>query len=96
VLTELGVGHRANHRPAALSGGEQQRVAIAMAVVNEPALILADEPTGELDRSSEALVLDLLDQARADHGSALLVVTHSDEVAAHATRVVRMEDGVCQ
>jgi putative ABC transport system ATP-binding protein len=96
VLTELGVGHRTHHRLAALSGGEQQRVAIAMAVVNEPALILADEPTGELDHSSEGLVLDLIDRARRGRGSALLVVTHSDEVAARASRIVRMEDGACR
>jgi putative ABC transport system ATP-binding protein len=95
LLDELGLGHRSSHRPAALSGGEQQRVGIAVALVNDPAVILADEPTGELDRASEALVLDQLDRARRARGSALLIVTHSEEIAARADRVVRMEDGVC-
>jgi ABC-type lipoprotein export system ATPase subunit len=95
LLDELGLGHRSTHRPAALSGGEQQRVGIAVALVNHPAVILADEPTGELDRASEALVLDQLDRARRARGSALLIVTHSEEIAARADRVVRMEDGIC-
>jgi putative ABC transport system ATP-binding protein len=95
LLDELGLRHRSTHRPAALSGGEQQRVGIAVALVNDPAVILADEPTGELDHASEALVLDQLDRARQARGSALLVVTHSEEIAARADRVVRMEDGVC-
>jgi putative ABC transport system ATP-binding protein len=95
LLDELGLGHRSSHRPAALSGGEQQRVGIAVALVNDPAVILADEPTGELDRASEALVLDQIDRARRARGSALLIVTHSEEIAARADRVVRMEDGVC-
>jgi putative ABC transport system ATP-binding protein len=96
LLEELGLRARANHRPAALSGGEQQRVGIAIALVNDPVLLLADEPTGELDRRSEGLVLDQLDASRRSRGCALLVVTHSEDVAAHATRVVRMEDGVCR
>jgi putative ABC transport system ATP-binding protein len=95
LLDELGLGHRSSHRPAALSGGEQQRVGIAVALVNDPAVILADEPTGELDRASEALVLDQIDRARRARGSALLIVTHSEEIAARADRVVRMEDGIC-
>jgi putative ABC transport system ATP-binding protein len=95
LLEELGLKSRAGHRPAALSGGEQQRVGIASALVNDPALILADEPTGELDRASERLVLDQLDRSRKTRGCALLVVTHSEEIAAAATRVLRMEDGVC-
>ncbi len=96
LLDELGLGSRAHHRPAALSGGEQQRVAVAIALANEPALVLADEPTGELDRTSEGLVLDQLEGARQARGCALVVVTHSEEVAARAQRVVRMEDGVCR
>jgi putative ABC transport system ATP-binding protein len=96
LLTTLGLGHRFAHRPSQLSGGEQQRVAVAAALVNEPAVVLADEPTGELDRAGEALVLDQIERARAEHGCALMVVTHSKEVAARAGRVVRMEDGVCR
>jgi putative ABC transport system ATP-binding protein len=95
LLEDLGLGNRANNRPSALSGGEQQRVAVAAALVNEPALLLADEPTGELDRASEALVLDVLETARAQHRCALMIVTHSEEVAARAARVVRMQNGVC-
>jgi putative ABC transport system ATP-binding protein len=96
LLDELGLKTRANHRPAALSGGEQQRVGIAIAIVNDPSLILADEPTGELDQASEHLVLEQLDRSRKARGSALLVVTHSEEIARAATRVLRMEDGTCQ
>jgi putative ABC transport system ATP-binding protein len=95
LLEDLGLAARANHRPSALSGGEQQRVAVAAALINEPALLLADEPTGELDRASETLVLDVLETARQRHKCALMIVTHSEEVAARAGRVVRMENGVC-
>jgi ABC-type lipoprotein export system ATPase subunit len=95
LLEDLGLANRANNRPGALSGGEQQRVAVAAALVNEPALLLADEPTGELDRASEALVLDVLEAAREQHGCALMIVTHSEEVAARAARVVRMHNGSC-
>jgi putative ABC transport system ATP-binding protein len=95
LLEDLGLANRANNRPSALSGGEQQRVAVAAALVNEPALLLADEPTGELDRASETLVLDVLEAARAQHGCALMIVTHSEEVAARAARVVRMQNGAC-
>jgi ABC-type lipoprotein export system ATPase subunit len=96
LLDDLGLSNRAGNRPSALSGGEQQRVAVAAALVNEPALLLADEPTGELDRASEALVLDVLETARQRHGCALMIVTHSEEVAARAGRVVRMHNGACQ
>src|SRR6202011_6158036 len=96
LLDELGLKTRVNHRPAALSGGEQQRVGIAIAIVNDPSLILADEPTGELDQASEHFVLEQLDRSRKTRGSPLLVVTHSEEIARAATRVLRMEDGTCQ
>ncbi len=95
LLDDLGLANRGANLPSALSGGEQQRVAVAVALANEPALLLADEPTGELDRASEGLVLEVLDSARERHGCALLVVTHSDEVAARAGRVVRMSNGTC-
>ena len=96
LLDDLGLAARAGNRPSELSGGEQQRVAVAAALINEPVLLLADEPTGELDRASEALVLDVLEKARQKHGCALMIVTHSEEVAARAGRVVRMENGVCR
>lgn len=95
LLDDLGLAARANHLPSELSGGEQQRVAVAAALINEPALLLADEPTGELDRASETLVLDVLETARHARKCALMIVTHSEEVAARAGRVVRMENGVC-
>ena len=96
LLDDLGLAARAGNRPSELSGGEQQRVAVAAALINEPVLLVADEPTGELDRASEALVLDVLEKARQKHGCALMIVTHSEEVAARAGRVVRMENGVCR
>lgn len=96
LLDDLGLPARAGNRPSELSGGEQQRVAVAAALINEPVLLVADEPTGELDRVSEALVLDVLERARQKHGCALMIVTHSEEVAARAGRVVRMENGVCR
>jgi len=96
LLEDLGLAGREANRPNALSGGEQQRVAVAAALINEPALLLADEPTGELDRTSEALVLNVLQSARERHGCALMIVTHSEEVAARSGRVVRMENGVCR
>jgi putative ABC transport system ATP-binding protein len=96
LLDDLGLAARAGNRPSELSGGEQQRVAVAAALINQPVLLVADEPTGELDRASEALVLDVLETARQKHGCALMIVTHSEEVAARSGRVVRMENGVCR
>jgi ABC-type lipoprotein export system ATPase subunit len=96
LLRDLGLEDRAGNRPSELSGGEQQRVAVAAALINEPVLLVADEPTGELDRASEALVLDVLEKAQQKHGCALMIVTHSEEVAARSGRVVRMENGVCR
>jgi putative ABC transport system ATP-binding protein len=93
ALEMFGLGSRASHRPAALSGGEQQRVAIAAAFARAAPLVLADEPTGELDAANEAIVLDALRQLRAERGSTVVVVTHSQRVAATADRVVEMRDG---
>ncbi len=92
LLESLGVAARASDLPARLSGGEQQRVALARAVVNEPAVVLADEPTGNLDSRAAAEVVDLLDDLRAS-GPAVLLVTHDARVAARADRVLRMHDG---
>jgi putative ABC transport system ATP-binding protein len=88
----VGLGHRLGHRPAQLSGGERQRVAIARALVNDPLLILADEPTGNLDEGTSREILDLF-RALHDEGRTLVVVTHSDEVASGAERVIRLRDG---
>jgi putative ABC transport system ATP-binding protein len=92
ALTAVGLEHRLEHRPDQLSGGERQRVAIARAVVMGPKLLLADEPTGNLDRSSAAEVMDLL-QAMNREGLTLIVVTHDTAVARRAKRVIHMEDG---
>ncbi|MEA2665430.1 MAG: putative transport system ATP-binding protein [Candidatus Eremiobacteraeota bacterium] len=92
VLREVGLGERMHHRPGALSGGQQQRVAIARALVNEPALLLADEPTGELDSRTAEHVLELLSALNA-RGQTLIVVTHSEAVWRRARRVIRLADG---
>ncbi|MFN7020205.1 MAG: ABC transporter ATP-binding protein [Phycisphaerales bacterium] len=93
LLTAFGLGHRLTHRPAQLSGGERQRVAIARALVNDPPVLLADEPTGNLDRKTGEAILDLITSHRADTGRTLVMVTHDPEVAARADRVVRLDDG---
>jgi putative ABC transport system ATP-binding protein len=92
VLERVGIAHRANHRPQQLSGGQQQRVAVARAVVTDPKLILADEPTGNLDTSNGEEVLELLSQLNRD-GTTIVMVTHDQGHADHASRVVNMLDG---
>jgi putative ABC transport system ATP-binding protein len=92
LLERLGLGHRLHHRPTQLSGGERQRVAIARALVNDPRVILADEPTGNLDEATGAEILSIFEQLHRE-GRTLVVVTHSEEVAERAGRVVRLRDG---
>ena len=92
ALERVGLAHRLDHRPHQLSGGEKQRVAIARAVVGEPALLLADEPTGNLDSSATADVLGLLAELHAA-GRTIVLITHENDVAAAAQRVVRLHDG---
>jgi putative ABC transport system ATP-binding protein len=92
ALDSVGLGDRARHRPSELSGGQRQRVAIARATVMRPRVVLADEPTGNLDRASGAQVLELLDQLNRD-GLTLITVTHDVAVASHARRVLVLEDG---
>jgi len=94
ALERVGLAHRINHRPMELSGGEQQRVAIARAIVTNPRIILADEPTGNLDSASAAEVVELLTRLNRDLGITLVVVTHNPETASPAGRIVRMRDGV--
>ena len=94
LLAEVGLGHRQHHRPGRLSVGERQRVAIARALANGPTLILADEPTGNLDSRAQADILDLLARLRADRGLTLVVVTHSREVAGAADREISLHDGL--
>jgi putative ABC transport system ATP-binding protein len=93
LLELVGMQKRANHRPGKLSVGERQRVAIARALANGPVLLLADEPTGNLDSDNAAAVMDLLTSFQKDRNLAMVVVTHSDEIADRADRVVRMKDG---
>jgi putative ABC transport system ATP-binding protein len=92
LLSYVGLSARSDHRPSQLSGGEMQRVAIARALANEPRLLLADEPTGELDRSTGEQIAALLDRVNAD-GTALVIVTHDDALADRARRVLLMADG---
>ncbi len=96
LLDAFGLGHRLRHRPAQLSGGERQRVAIARALINKPRLLLADEPTGNLDAETGAQILDALADLREKFGLTMLMVTHDPAVAERADRVVRLHDGVIQ
>jgi putative ABC transport system ATP-binding protein len=93
ALQAVGLEARADHRPNELSGGQQQRVAVARAVVNEPAVIWADEPTGNLDSDAADEILDLFERLHRERGLTLVLVTHASSVARRASRVVRMRDG---
>jgi putative ABC transport system ATP-binding protein len=94
ALALVGLGDRAGHKPSELSGGEQQRVAIARALVNKPEIILADEPTGNLDSERSAEVLALLRQFNREHGQTVVLVTHDAEVGAACDRIIRVRDGL--
>ncbi|MDR1144819.1 MAG: ABC transporter ATP-binding protein [Verrucomicrobiales bacterium] len=92
ILTDIGLGHRLHHLPSALSGGEQQRVCIARALVNEPPLLFADEPTGNLDEENEKIVLGLLQELHGQ-GRTIIMVTHNPDLGAYADRIIRLHHG---
>jgi len=93
IVQLLGIAPRLNHRPAELSGGEQQRVALARALINRPALVLADEPTGNLDSENSDIVLKMLRESNQELGQTVLMITHNPEAAAFGDRIIHMRDG---
>jgi putative ABC transport system ATP-binding protein len=92
ILKEVGLGRRTEHKPSQLSGGEQQRVAIARALVNSPSLILADEPTGNMDQETGKEILGLFQQLNKD-GRSIIMVTHNSDIAQHAKEIIVLQDG---
>ena len=95
VLTDVGLADRMDHRPNQLSGGQRQRVAVGRALVNKPSIILADEPTGNLDSKTSLEIMALFDAIHAQ-GNTVILVTHEEEVAQHAHRVIRLRDGLVE
>lgn len=95
VLTDVGLADRMDHRPNQLSGGQRQRVAVGRALVNNPTIILADEPTGNLDSKTGIEIMSLFDEIHAN-GNTVIIVTHEEEVAAHAHRIIRLRDGMIE
>jgi len=95
VLTQVGLSDRMDHKPNELSGGQRQRVAVARALVNKPSIILADEPTGNLDSKTSVEIMNLFDDLHAN-GNTVILVTHEEDIAAHAHRIIRLRDGIIE
>lgn len=95
VLTQVGLSDRMDHKPNQLSGGQRQRVAVARALVNKPSIILADEPTGNLDSKTSVEIMNLFDDIHAN-GNTVILVTHEEEIAEHAHRIIRLRDGIIE
>jgi putative ABC transport system ATP-binding protein len=95
VLTQVGLSDRMDHQPNQLSGGQRQRVAVARALVNKPSIILADEPTGNLDSKTSVEIMNLFDEIHAN-GNTVIVVTHEEDIAKHAHRIIRLRDGLVE
>jgi putative ABC transport system ATP-binding protein len=95
VLTQVGLDDRMDHKPNQLSGGQRQRVAVARALVNKPSIILADEPTGNLDSKTSVEIMNLFDEIHAN-GNTVILVTHEEDIAKHAHRIIRLRDGVIE
>jgi len=94
ILETIGLSDRAKHLPSELSGGQQQKVSVGRALINDPALILADEPTGNLDSKSSREIIDLLKLANKRYNQTLLIITHDEKIALQADRVITIEDGL--
>ena len=95
TLENVGLGHRVHHKPNELSGGQRQRVAVARALINDPSIILADEPTGNLDTKTSIEIMGLIEDIH-DKGNTIILVTHEEDIAQHAHRIVRMRDGLIE
>ena len=95
VLTQVGLADRMDHKPNQLSGGQRQRVAVARALVNHPSIILADEPTGNLDSKTSVEIMNLFDEIHAN-GNTVILVTHEEDIARHAHRIIRLKDGMIE
>ena len=93
LLERVGLSHRANHLPRQLSGGEQQRVAVARALANDPKIIFADEPTGKLDKTNSQMVIEILENLSKDNGMSVIMITHDENIAKRFSKVIRLENG---